>query len=136
MKSEPPTPARAPDDQTRTMQDELNFVRHASLPKLWGWGRGFLSHREMSSWMSVTESTIWARRISEYFLYRSISSSRLLTPPRAPFPRGGGEIGWHMYNAYVYIYIYIYICIGMYIYIYIHNIYIYIYIYIFIYDIH
>ena len=44
-KSEPPSPAGAPDSQFRKIQDELNHVRNASFLNLWGWGRGFLFHR-------------------------------------------------------------------------------------------
>ena len=43
MKSEPPTPARAPDNRFRQMQDQLNYVRSTSLLNIWGWGRGFLT---------------------------------------------------------------------------------------------
>ena len=40
MKSEPPTPTRAPDNQFRKMQAHLNHIRNSSLLNLWGWGRG------------------------------------------------------------------------------------------------
>ena len=40
MKSEPPTPTRASDNQFRKMQDSLNCIRHTSLLNFWGWGRG------------------------------------------------------------------------------------------------
>ena len=45
MKSEPPTPTRAPDSQSRKMQGWLNFIRNASLLNSWGRGRGFRFHR-------------------------------------------------------------------------------------------
>ena len=45
MKSEPPTPTRAPDSQFRKMQYQLDSIRNTSLLSLWGWGRGFLFHR-------------------------------------------------------------------------------------------
>ena len=45
MKSEPPTPTRAPDNQSRKMQYQLNYVSNTSLLNFLGWGRGFLFHR-------------------------------------------------------------------------------------------
>ena len=44
MKSEPPTPTRAPGNKFRQIQDQLNSIRHTSLLNFWGWGRGFLFH--------------------------------------------------------------------------------------------
>ena len=38
MKSEAPTPTRAPDNQFRKMQDELTSIRNTSLPNFRGWG--------------------------------------------------------------------------------------------------
>ena len=45
MKSETPTPTRAPDNQFRKMQCLLNSIRNNDLLNVWGWGRGFLFHR-------------------------------------------------------------------------------------------
>ena len=44
-KSNPPTPTRAPDNQSRKTQDQPNSVRNTGLLNLWGLGRGFLFHR-------------------------------------------------------------------------------------------
>ena len=33
-------------NQSRQTQNELNYIRATSLLSVWGWGRGFLSHRQ------------------------------------------------------------------------------------------
>ena len=50
MKSEPPTPTRAPqDNRSRTTQDELNDIRNASLLHFWGWGWGVPTYETIIS---------------------------------------------------------------------------------------
>ena len=39
MKSDPPTPTRAPDNQFRQIACESNYIRDTSLLNVWSWGR-------------------------------------------------------------------------------------------------
>ena len=45
MKSEPPTPTRAPDNQSRQMKPQPPYIRNTHLLNGWSLGRGLLLHR-------------------------------------------------------------------------------------------
>ena len=79
VKSEPPTPCRAPDSQFRKMQDQLNYVRSASLLNAWGWGRGFLFHR----WVLLTPLTRHGCPVLLFLVTSSLSQDWVMCMPAA-----------------------------------------------------
>ena len=110
MQSDPPTPTRAPDNQFRQIQDQPDFVRNASLPNFWGWGRGILLHR-WSPYSSDPDHLLLRREepgASIYAVKQYLSLSIYIYIDMLE------HLSLYIYiYACVYTYIYIYIYIGL-----------------------
>ena len=121
MKSGPPTPTRAPDNQFRSMQDEKDYVRSAT-----GVGVGGCP---------IPSAMACPRAGSRGQKQRLPGGRRNGGAPMAKAaPLALASRGCHDSCVYIYIYIYIYTYTYIYIYIYVFMcVYIYIYIYIFVY---
>ena len=109
MKSEPPTPTRAPDKQFRQTKDYLNYGINTNLLDFWGWGPGFLFHRWWITSQHLTHINF-----------------RCEVPTPSVFE---GQYNISCSNPtssnttllnYIYIYIYIHASLSLYIYIYIY----------------
>ena len=99
MKSEPPTPTRAPDDQCRQIQYWLKYIRNTSLLNVWGWGQGFLFHQWISLPPGIAESHCqWhdARGCAQIFVVSALPHAFIATVSgfhgSEPEQRAGREI--------------------------------------------
>ena len=139
MKSEPPTPTRAPDNQFTQMQDYQHYIRNTNLLKFMESGSGVpIPSVKQPNWTRWREKHfIWEtkhcaigwRTICFFSLSFSLNISRIcfsvlsvfpgpLKPitttldPSAPAVRkSAGALERLSGCVYIYIYIYIYICI-------------------------